>query len=104
MRTVHAQAERRNRKNVSQKYNSSTDIFFRYRETAIGIKEKKDKGIGGIQFLPTDFPKDKRGRLCRIVFQKRKPAKLSGERNGISHNPCLQKRMDHKRDAGADRF
>jgi len=89
MRTVHAQAERRNRKNVSQKYNSSTDIFFRYRETAIGIKEKKDKGIGGIQFLPTDFPKDKRGRLRRIVFRKRKPAKLSGEHNGISHNPCL---------------
>ena len=51
----HAQAERRKRKNVSRKYNSSTDIFFRYRETAVGIKEKKDKGIGGIQFLSANF-------------------------------------------------
>jgi len=89
MRTVHAQAERRKRKNVSQKYNSSTNIFFRHREPAVGIKEKEDKGIGGIQFLPADFPKDKRGRFCRIVFQKRKPAKLSGEHNGIGDNPCL---------------
>jgi len=89
MRTVHAQAERRKKKNVSRKYHSSTDIFFRYRETAVGIKEKKDKGIGGIQFLSANFQEDKRGRLRRIVFRKRKPAKLSGEHNGISHNPCL---------------
>lgn len=31
-------------------------------------KEKKDKRIRGIQFLPTDFQKDKRGKLCSIVF------------------------------------
>ena len=64
----HAQAERRKRENVSRKYNSSTDIFFRYRETAVGKKEKKDKGIGGIQFLSANFQEDKRGKLCGIVF------------------------------------
>ena len=85
----HAQAERRKRKNVSQKYNSSTDIFFRYKEPAFRKKEKKDKGIGGIQFLPTDFQKDKRGKLCGIIFRKRKPAKLGGKHNGIGHYPCL---------------
>ena len=60
--------EEDNRKNVSQKYNSSTDIFFRYREPAFRKKEKEDKRIRGIQFLPTDFQKDKRGKLCSIVF------------------------------------
>jgi hypothetical protein len=83
------QAERRNTKNVSQKYNSSTKIFFRYREPAFGIKEKEDKGIRGIQFLPTDFQKDKRARLCCIIFRKRKPAKLSGKHNGIGDYPFL---------------
>jgi len=81
--------EEEEEKNVSRKYNSSTEIFFRYRETAIGKKEKKDKGIGGIQFLPTNFQEDKRGKLCRIIFRKRKPAELIGKRNGIGHNPCL---------------
>ena len=88
-RQEHAQAQRRNRKNVSQKYNSSTDIFFRYRKTVVGKKEKEDKGIGGIQFLPTNIQEDKRGKLCRIVFRKRKPAELGGKHNGISHYPCL---------------
>jgi hypothetical protein len=85
---VDAQAERRKRENVSQKYNSSTNIFFRYREPAVRIKEKKDKGIGGIQFLPTDFQKDKRGKFRSIIFRKRKPAKFSGKHNGISDYPC----------------
>ncbi len=48
-----------------KKYNSSTNIFFRYIEPAFGKKEKEDKGIGGIQFLPADFQKDKRGKFWR---------------------------------------
>jgi len=63
----HAQAEKRNRKNVSEKYNSSTNIFFRYREPTLEKKEKENNGIKGIQFLPTDFQKDKIG----IIFRKR---------------------------------
>jgi len=51
-----------------EKYKPSTEIFFRYRETVIGIKEKKDKGIGGTQFLPTNFQEDKRGKIRSIVF------------------------------------
>jgi len=98
------QAEGRKRKNVSPKYNSSPNLFFRYRKPAIRIKEKKDKRIRAIQFLPTDFLEDKRGRLCSIIFRKRKPAKLSGKSNGISDYPCLQIWLDHKKDAGANRF
>jgi len=52
-------------------------------------KKKKDKGIGGIQFLPTNIQEDKRGKLCGIIFRKRKPAKLIGKHNGISHYSCL---------------
>jgi hypothetical protein len=48
------------RENTNHLQRSFFDI---YRETVIGIKEKKDKGIGGIQFLPTNFQEDKRGKL-----------------------------------------
>jgi len=68
-RQEHAQAEMGKRKNVSRKYNSSTDIFFRYREAAVGIKEKKYKGIRGIQFLSANIQEDKRGKLCSIIFR-----------------------------------
>jgi len=55
-------------KNVSQKYNSFTKVFFRYREPVIGNKEKKDKGIRGIQFLSIDIQEDRRGEIYRIIF------------------------------------
>jgi len=86
-RNTHRQRGERGKmfcKNTTHLQTSFFDI-----ETAVGKKEKEDKGIRGIQFLSTDFQKDKRGKLCSIVFRKRKPAELIGKHNGISHYPCL---------------
>jgi len=40
-------------------------------EITFGIKEKEDKGIRRTEFLSANFQKDKRGRICSVVFQKR---------------------------------
>jgi len=52
-------------------------------------KKKKIRESEELQFLSTNIQEDKRGKLCRIVFRKRKPAELGGKCNGIGDNPCL---------------